>query len=548
MANALSYDNPNQSFVDQAIPWLHGATMKEALAFYRNTAQDPDCDDWVIGELAKYDRFFLLTHILNRPDAIHPWQYERAREIEADPDGYLDLWARDHYKSTWITFAGSIQEIIKNPDITIGLFSHTKNIASAFLNQIMTELETNIRLPALYPHIFYPEPQRQSKSWSSQNGILVMRETNPKEYTIEPWGLVDGQPTSKHYMLMIFDDIVTLKSVGTAEQIEKTSDAWFIGQNLMRSDSRRQWHAGTRYDFADTYGQLLDMEALKPRIYPATEDGTIDGVPVFLTPEVWEDKKSKSSEYIIACQQLLNPSAGSQQEFKPEWRRMYEIRPMTLNVYILGDYAGSKAKGSSNTAFAVIGMDSAFNKYLLDGAVHKMSLDERWIMLKNMRNHWVRQPGIQSVSVGYEKYGAQSDIEHFQTMMRLEKCTFEITEVNWVRENSQAKDNRIRRLIPDHKNWKFFYPYHDKNNNGLTSMQRDAEARGQGYLIAKRILRTNENKKVYDVVEWTRRNEYQYFPNTTKKDMLDAMSRFYDMEPVPPMIFNEQDVMPTPEE
>ena len=96
--------------------------------------------------LCRKDLFYLLVYILNRADADKDWLFDRCREVEANPDGCLDLWAREHYKSTIITFAKTIQDILKNPEITIGIFSHTRKIAKSFLIQIKSEYEKNKNL------------------------------------------------------------------------------------------------------------------------------------------------------------------------------------------------------------------------------------------------------------------------------------------------------------------------------------------------------------------------------------------------------------------
>lgn len=223
--------HPNSEFVASAREWLPTATFKESVAFYEEFCAD-GADDWTVAEIGKADRFFLLTHLLRRPDAAHPWLYERCREVEREPDGRLDLWAREHFKSTLITYAGAVQEILRDPEITIGIFSHTRPIAKGFLRQIKTEFEGNETLKQLYPGILWQSPRKEAGKWSEDDGIVVRRKSNPKESTVEAWGLVDGQPTGKHFKLLIYDDVVTLESVTSPEMIAKVTNAWALSLNL----------------------------------------------------------------------------------------------------------------------------------------------------------------------------------------------------------------------------------------------------------------------------------------------------------------------------
>lgn len=223
--------HPNRQFVAQAAEWLPGAEFREALAFYEEFC-GAGADDWTVAEIGKVDRFFLATHLLGRADLVHPWLYARCREVERAPDGHLDLWAREHGKSSLITFSGAVQEILRDPEITIGIFSHTRPIAKGFLRQIKSEFEGNEKLKQLYPDILWQAPRREAQKWSEDDGIVVRRKGNPKEATVEAWGLVDGQPTGKHFRLLIYDDVVTLESVTSPEMINKVTNAWALSLNL----------------------------------------------------------------------------------------------------------------------------------------------------------------------------------------------------------------------------------------------------------------------------------------------------------------------------
>lgn len=491
--------------------------------------------------LSQNDRYYLLTVTLHRPDAVHPWLYARCRDVERDPDGHLDLWAREHYKSTIITFAGIIQEVLRDPEITVGIFSHTKPIAKAFLRQIMKEFESNEDLRSQFPEIFWTNPNRDAPSWSLDNGITINRKSNPKENTVEAWGLVDGQPTSKHFGILVYDDVVTKDSVSTPEQIQKTTESWQLSDNLGKAGGRK-WTIGTRYSYADTYETMIESKAVKVRLFPATDDGTFTGTPVFFTQQVWEDKVKAQGEAVISCQMLQNPLAGQQKMFKVEDIGTYEVRPDILNVYIMVDPARSKKKDSAKTAVAVIGVDYAMNKYLLDGYNHKMDLRERWTRTAQMYHKWRKAPGVQIVKVGYESFGAQADLDYFAEQMQkpTEGGHFPIEELLWPRDGEGSKVDRVQRLSPDFRGHKFFLPY-DTDEKALTATQRRLKNTGYDYRIARSIKRIDESGNIYDLSKDFRLQAH-YFPFGGKKDLIDAVSRIYDLEPHAPN-FNEPGYM-----
>ena len=553
--------------LDQLAPSLQAAEFEQVADLWGIV--ESDYGDAGRAWLGRNDRYYLLTRLLHRLDAVHPWLYARCREVEADPDGYLDLWAREHYKSTLITFAGIVQEIIRDPEITIGIFSHTKPVARKFMLQLKQELEDNKELQATYPTIFWSDPKKQASKWSEEKGLTVQRTSNPKEATVEAHGLVDGQPTGAHFRLRVYDDVVTLESVNTPEQVAKTTKAWELSDNLgARGENGRlrAWHVGTRYSFADTYADIIERDALKVRVYPATDNGLADGDPVFMTAAAWADKKIKQGPSTIACQMLLNPAAGNEAMFRKEWLQFSDIRPATLNVYIMVDPAHSKKKGSDNTAMAVIGVDAGSNKYLLDGYRHKMGLKERWEALYGLVKLWRNVPGVQMVKAGYERYGMQADLEYFEEKMLAANDSFQIHELNWTSDGNQAKDDRVQRLQPDFAAKKFFLPMLcqrkvpllDKQGDAVmdvdgqpmttsepyeTSNQKKMRDQGQAFRIFTPARRRDHEGNVYSLNKGFL-EEYLTYPFSAKKDLIDATSRLYDMEPLPPVIVDERATEP----
>ena len=232
------------------------------------------------------------------------------------------------------------------------------------------------------------------------------------------------------------------------------------------------------------------------------------------------------------CQLLADPQAGNQRMFNAADLVEYEVRPETLMVYLLIDPARSMKKDSAHTAMVVLGLDVAGNKFLLDGFDHKMDLMNRWSNMRDLWETWSRMPGVQGVKVGYEKFGALADLDYFQERMRVEGAQFDIEELAWPRDGEGAKNDRVQRLTPDLRNHRLYVPY-DTDPDNMTKAQRRMEQSGYDYRISRPIRRLDENRQMYDLTERLRM-QIGFFPFCERKDVVDALSRVYDLEPVRP--------------
>lgn len=443
--------------------------------------------------LATHDLFYLLVALLRRKDLNHDWLYARCQEVQAEPDGHLDLWAREHGKTSIITFGKTIQDILINAEVTIGLFSHTRPMSKRVLRQIMREFERNDALKALFDDVLWSDPAKEAPTWSEDNGIVVKRSGNPSEATLEAWGMVDGLPTGKHFAIRVYDDVIDKKAVNTPEMIAKVTEMWELSLALGTRGGRERY-AGTRYHFNDTYREIIARGAAKARIYPATHDGTVDGDPVFMTREEIAKRRKAWGPFTFSAQMLQNPTADSKQGFQVAWIHKYEGHNdgKQMTKYLLVDPASEKKKGSDYTAMGVIGLGPDHNYYLLDAVRDRLNLRERGDALFALHRRW-RPNGV-----GYEKYGQQCDIEHFESRMADESYRFIITPLG----GSMSKPDRIKRLVPLFEQGRFWLP--------------------------DTLVKTDYDGRAVDLVQAFIEEEFKPFPVAVHDDMLDMLARILD--------------------
>jgi predicted phage terminase large subunit-like protein len=200
---------------------------------------------------------------------------------------------------------------------------------------------------------------------------------------------------------------------------------------------------------------------------------------------------SKNSQY------LLNPLADSNQGFLKEWLKYWQADNLAgLVTYILCDPAGAKKKSRKHdpdyTVFFVMGLGKDGNWYVINMLRDRLSLTERADRLFE----WHRK--YHPIFVGYEKYGKDSDIEHYSDRMQRENYRFPITELG----GNIAKVDRIRGLVPLFENGRIYLPeeLHYQNYEGIT--------------------RDLTHDFIYE--------EYLTFPVASHDDMIDCLARITD--------------------
>lgn len=466
-----------------------------------------------------------------------PFLFERCEEVQKNPDGYLDIWARDHYKSTIITYGLTIQEILKNPEITICIYSYNISTAQKMLVQIRTALQNNV-LVSCFPDVLFENTNVQTwkdedgavhtMEWSS-DGFTVKRKGNPKEHTLECSGLVTGQKTGGHYNLLIYDDTVTPESVATKTQIEKTTSQFEMSLNTGSTANLRIRMIGTRYHLHDTYYAVLKAGTVRLRKYSCLDE---EGNSRLYSEPVLKWKLSRMHGSVVATQMYCDPQAVGAFNFDLSWvgRRVPrgEINLDSYNWYIICDPAWKVAADADNTVFAAIGVTgSGTDRHFLvaDLMVDKINLDMKQKRLFAMVQRYTnsrRKP-----IVFYERVSMQSDIEHYETVMNSEGNRFTIIEasgkpkINYGMTSSSSnmkfKDLRISALQPAFKNGMFRFVEHS-----YVGFDKGATINGEPIL--------NWRGEQEDTIASFFEDEYTKYPNSEHDDVLDVLSRCVDLD------------------
>lgn len=229
--------------------------------------------------------------------------------------------------------------------------------------------------------------------------------------------------------------------------------------------------------------------------------------PARLSREILDQTRLDMSEIHYVGQYLQEPVPVGGGEFKEEWMQWYQagsIKPKNMNLAILVDAAGGeelnkkKKKTSDWTVMIVIGLAPDNNYYVLDMIRDRLNPTERIDTLFMLHRKWNGLTG-KPPKVGYEKYGMMTDTHYIKEKQKQDSYHFPIVELG----GRTMKEERIRQLIPDMQNGRWYYP--------ATLTYVDSEGRK------------------FDLITEIK-DEMASFPRARWDDILDAQSRVYESE------------------
>lgn len=299
-----------------------------------------------------------------------------------DLPGHVSIYIlpRGWVKSGIITVGYKIQRDLRcwvwwNKKELWSIISAVMDNSTEFLKRIKENYLYNELLRRLFYKWIPKDPENQAEKWTE-------REIQVSGCRIN-LGAVEKGLTSRHFGGgIIFDDMVIWENSRNADQLIKTIDFWKLSQSLIMP-SARQFIPGTRYDYDDLYGYLLQKffgmthkkwEELMKR--PWFELHSENGKWHYLHFQAWEDPvketgstfpvlypEEKIRELMIAQaeefggQYLGDPLAQADRKFKPEWFRSRFHQsdvPRQVNTIMTIDPCGKDKTGSDSSGMVVV--------------------------------------------------------------------------------------------------------------------------------------------------------------------------------------------------
>jgi predicted phage terminase large subunit-like protein len=313
----------------------------------------------------------------------------------------LQLVFRGAGKSTVCTVVKAIHLLLCDPNLRILIASKTVSNAEAFLKEIKSHLEGNVRLAEIFGPTYDPHVVPK---WDSRE-IEILGRTKPhKEASITCAG-VDGTIVSRHYDIILSDDLVDEENSRTSHMRDKTKTWHYktldpcLEPPCADVPHRGEHHMeGTRYHPDELYGHLIAHELKEHHQIIKPYDGQGKLVWPERYPLGWFREKEEKAGTIIFAGQYLNEVEGMRGEVFDidDCQRVKPSEIPSGMAYFMGvDLAISLKKKNDRFAIVIVGMNGK-DFYVVDHFSERIRVAEQTKTIRRLWRKW------HAVAIGIE--------------------------------------------------------------------------------------------------------------------------------------------------
>lgn len=537
-------------------------TQPQAMAIYREILSYAEADParfkfaarmWMAADLYICALFhswaWMIDPWYNRPEVDCEFLFEHARWVQFEGNGSLNYSARRHWKSTF-NRVRMTQEIVRDPEVCIAIFSADKTLAQKHMNSWKIEIERNEVIKGVWDDTFWGDVE-EADLWSLEKGCTVKRVRSSISPTVSAYTFLAGLPDGSRFGIIIFTDIETDKSVEAVEQREKLVKRFRRALQLGGTGCRK-WLEGTYKHSAGLIHGLVkdrwpshcftaedatlpapDIAALYDECKGLTPDGSkipepvrsirLRGKPRYLHPLECAIARWEQTNEVYEMESMGDPLAGQVMRFRPEWvadhlRVKDDLHEFARGKvgYLLCDPSKGLRDPSVNLLLVT---DSDKTITLVDGFRRKVSPSEWEAATYGMIADW--QHTLESIrQVRVEIYGQATwdhNLKQFFAGKNFNGPPIYGLGTHFGNRPDQALFRSWARLEP---------------------LFRKAQLR-----LPHRLMVLDEQRNPYDLVKYFLDKEYGMFPQPETDDILSALALLGEPEDkVPPLEYPDRKV------
>lgn len=433
-------------------------------------------------ERAMVDTYYLATQVLGY-DMLTPNTHgplttfldtcKSTRRMEQMP--------RSHFKTTIVTIAHRIKNIITNPGVRILIVGDTGPNAQKHLAKIKRHFDSNALFRWLFPELIWEDPT-QAQAWNKEQ-IFVKSTAMHGEPTIDTVG-ARGAVVSRHFDIINADDLIGENEYYSETDMDRTID-WFSGLEALFVPP----HRNSLMDIPSTFWRTNDVYAFAEKLFgngqPALKTGPYSyqrgeiavfrrgaregGQPIFpeaITNE-YLDRLQRENPERYAAQYANNPRASGVAYFREEYLKYYDvlndepdewigavigpngeralIKPDNLFIVSMCDpAAGGKSKfRASKAAIITTGVSYSTGRiFILDLWLKRVPTDKIIDELFRQNDRW--KPQIFSI----EANGLQKMLKYWIDERTEKENLNPIPYVPFIPRDEKDSDRRIKGLQP----------------------------------------------------------------------------------------------------